>query len=288
MFLNKYKAFTLAELMIVFTIIGIIVAIIIPILFMASPDQPEVKARKAYNSFVRAVESLTNGEPYDINNGLLDAAIFSIEATGGTPRADFFCNNLAEYMNIKNNNCNIAGNNAIQMRSNQINVAYADGTGCSTEMNCHQNLNFVCANNLCRYDYDSLRESLDGLCEIYFANHHNRDDYNFITSDNVGWAVQKNDFGLDGEDIAPPTLKEDGTTLQHYNSFNVYGGVKTHTLYSAVCINTSNNLFPDLSDADKLAAFREHNNVYAIGVNREGKILPGRKLQDLIERTVEK
>ena len=55
--LNKnFRAFTLAEIMIVFTVIGILTAILLPTLFQSAPDQEELKAKKAFNTISRAVD----------------------------------------------------------------------------------------------------------------------------------------------------------------------------------------------------------------------------------------
>ena len=94
---NKKSAFTLAEIMIVFTVIGVLTAILVPALFTASPDQEKLRAKKAFNTLTRAVESLTNSGPYDTNGGILTSTSY---ATDADDRNAFFWNNLPGILNV--------------------------------------------------------------------------------------------------------------------------------------------------------------------------------------------
>lgn len=58
----KHKGFTLAEILITLTVIGIFAAIVTPVLKKAFPDQNIVLFRKAYNVVVTAVSELINDE----------------------------------------------------------------------------------------------------------------------------------------------------------------------------------------------------------------------------------
>ena len=247
--INKKRGFTLAELMIVFTVIGVLTAILVPVLFAASPDQSELKAKKAYNTFTRTVENLTNGEPYDVNDGVLDATPF-INLDSDAKRNNFLCNNIAELLNVKYSNCN-------NVNAGNITISASAATAADSG---NQILNFNTTSNL--YEYEFLQQNLDNICTNYvttnttsFEGDNFKDYYSFITGDNVGWIVQKYDFSrLDSQSN---------------------GGVDVATFFGLVCFNTG-----------KLKS-GETDDIYAMGVNRVGKIVVGKKLQDLIDQDFE-
>lgn len=286
MLLNKYRGFTLAELMIVFTVIGIIAALLAPVLFSISPNTPELKAKKAYNTFVRAVESLTNGEPYESNGGVLDARPFipgDNTDQVGDQRFNFFCNNIASLLNTNTSNCN-SRRDATPGRMNAVDGSGRDlamnpdsaggddaGHFCANLTEC-ENQGRYCEDNRCpqtlwfdpnnnRYVYENLQSSIDWVCMNYMGamSNHPNTRYNIVTSDGVGWVVQKYDFS---------------NPVSH-----TYAGVTTSTFYAVVCVNTSNDI---LANTGRNAF--DLTNVYGIGVNRDGKVLPGRKLQVLIDQ----
>ena len=98
----KKNGFTLAELMLVFTVIGILTAILVPALFSAMPDIPKLKAKKAYNTFSRAVEQLINTAPYAEAGSF--AAVNIIKDSGESnddskARNLLFCNSMVSALN---------------------------------------------------------------------------------------------------------------------------------------------------------------------------------------------
>lgn len=254
----KNKGFTLAELMVVFTVVAIIAALLIPTLLSVAPDRSELKAKKAYNTLTRAVETLTNNAPYDANDGILDAVPYITNNDAiiqQHQRNSFFCNNLAELLNVRNANCNEATGagwmNAKNVTGTALNSNEATAV-CAAANDCGQKLHFDTTDNV--FDFDILQQNLDMICSNYVtANNAPANLYNFLTPDGSGWIIQKYDFSLTNN--------------------TVYGGVTFPTIYATVCVNTG-----DLTDRTNTT------NLYGIGINRAGKILAGRKLQDLIDR----
>ena len=54
------KAFTLAEILIVLVIIGVLTAILLPIAFQSSPDENVMKFKKANNTLGTIIRELTS------------------------------------------------------------------------------------------------------------------------------------------------------------------------------------------------------------------------------------
>ena len=104
----KTKAFTLAEIMIVLTIIGVITAILLPIAISSAPDENIMKFKKAYSTIGTAIRELVNSDDYYLNGDLgtkKDGKLID-----GTHDGDYtyFCQSLADILNTKSVNCSEA------------------------------------------------------------------------------------------------------------------------------------------------------------------------------------
>lgn len=228
----KKEAFTLAEVMVVFVVIGVMTAILIPGLFAAAPEQELLKAKKAYNTLSRAVEHMTNSGPYDTNEGILDSTSFVSDTNA---RNRFFCNNLSEILNVKKVDCTLDK------------VSPASSTSCGS----------TSSKALCmtvkdsKLDYQTLQASIDATCDSWYKDSSvtSSAGHNFVTADNVLWGVQLTDF------TNTTTVSVDGITSPAF--------------YGIVCFDTAKHTKSD--------------RVYGMGVRRDGKVLPGTRLQTLIE-----
>ena len=102
---NIFKAFTLAEIMIVLTIIGVITAILLPVAINSSPDENVMKFKKGNNTLGTVIRELVNSDQYYANGDL------GIKPDGtlidGTHDGDYkyFCETFADMLNVKESNC---------------------------------------------------------------------------------------------------------------------------------------------------------------------------------------
>ena len=102
---NIFKAFTLAEIMIVLTIIGVITAILLPVAINSSPDENVMKFKKGNNTLGTVIRELVNSDQYYANGDL------GIKPDGtlidGTHEGDYkyFCETFADMLNVKESNC---------------------------------------------------------------------------------------------------------------------------------------------------------------------------------------
>ena len=370
--LNK-KAFTLAELMLVFTAIGILSAILMPILFSATPDKAALKAKKAYNTFARGVENLVNEEPYSAHGGTFKVSEFpeyanlnfscepgehnsckvsDFSADSVREASAFFCNNLANILNVKYADClkrsetAELNNDGMRFGSGGSNVNYMNRirdtqtlliTGVNSSGNTVSSRDLfnltVDADRAIlqpKYLYESLQgapfdpenadafnpyvyrgesgntETIDGVCDAYFANlddESNRQDsardlgsdykdfYSFITTDNTGWVVQNFTF----DSISPGECQSlyiagdyecmpGGGRMKGIDEAEI-AGKRVSTSYAIICVNTGdlrNIEYEDVNGTPRAT------NVYGMGVNREGKIIVGGKLQRLLDEDQER
>ena len=94
------KGFTLAEVMITLTVIGIITAVIIPVAINSKPDENIMKFKKAHNTLYQVISELVNSNKYCSNGDL-----------GVLPNGDlvdsptYLCETFADIVSAKTVNC---------------------------------------------------------------------------------------------------------------------------------------------------------------------------------------
>ena len=99
------KAFTLAEIMIVLSIIGVLTAVMLPAAFHSTPNENVMKFKKAHNTLYKVINELVNSDQYYKDGDL------GIKPNGdlidGTHDGDYtyFCNSFADIVSTKSVNC---------------------------------------------------------------------------------------------------------------------------------------------------------------------------------------
>lgn len=273
---RKCKAFTLAEAMVVFAVLGVLAAILIPAIFTAAPDQSALRAKKAYHTFTKAIEALSNSDVYAPTDGNFNATTY-FALTGANNdvvfqnRRKFFCQNLAKTLNTTQVNCEndnvlVALNSGLANSASTTNNYYSvtqNTNGVNYTRHYRILINAVNGNNNL-LNLDGYTTTMDTACEYY--NYHDRtritpESYNLRTSDGTYWGVSLDDFRtidiVDGDKNYTPTLDINGVPMERH--------------YALVCFNTDNN--------------SSQAHTYSVGVSRDGKVLPGRKLQTLLQQS---
>ncbi|MCD8025282.1 MAG: type II secretion system GspH family protein [Candidatus Gastranaerophilales bacterium] len=237
------KGFTLAEVMITFTVIAILAAILIPTLLNSIPDRREIKAKKAYHTLAKALEYLTNDGVYK-DTGSLNA-LYYIDTTVtnyATARNRYFCNNLAEVLNTKTSDCTYNVLNTKITSTSGCTFSSSDNSGMSKKGLCLQ----LSGSNP---NYSTLQANFDTQCDNAFSTYASSDYVNLVTTDGIYWLIQLTDFS--------------NSTSITVNSINI------PAFYNLICIDTAKK--------------NDEDSVYGIGVRWDGKILPGAKLESLLE-----
>ena len=102
---NLKRGFTLAEVMIVLTVIGVLTAILLPVARQSMPDENLMKFKKAHNTLGTVIRELVTSDKYYLDGDL------GVRPNGdlidGTHDGDvtYFCNTLADVLNVKKKNC---------------------------------------------------------------------------------------------------------------------------------------------------------------------------------------
>ena len=260
MFKNILKnAFTLAEVMIVFTVIGILTAILIPTLLTNSPDKEKLKAQKAYNTITRAVEDLLNNGVYSEYDGTLNSTPFikGNEEKDSKARIQFFCNQLVDHLNVTGVNCSF-DNISNSITSDPESSCNNNGSESKFVIDAMYQTKYpVCLNlseNNDFFDYGLIAETLDSLKVNFFEEYSDinnqipQDKFNFKTNDGVLWALQLTNFA--------------------HNSIVTLNGVSVPGFHSLACFNTADGAGLE--------------NTYCLAIRKDGKIIPDPSLQNII------
>ena len=112
---RKNSAFTLAEIMIVLSVIGILTAILLPAARQITPDENVIKFKKAHNTLYSTVRELVTSDKYYLDGDLGikpdgTRILGSFSNGGGATTSDtslikYFCNSFADIVSTKSVNC---------------------------------------------------------------------------------------------------------------------------------------------------------------------------------------
>jgi len=99
------KAFTLAEVMIVLTVIGVLTAILLPVARQSMPDENLMKFKKAHNTLGTVIRELVTSDKYYLDGDLGVRA--NLNQIDGTHDGDYtyFCETMADILNAKKVEC---------------------------------------------------------------------------------------------------------------------------------------------------------------------------------------
>jgi len=94
------RAFTLAEIMIVLSIIGVLTAILMPIALHSAPDENVMKFKKADTTLKNVIRELVNSDKYYADGELGKKSDSSFVEDGS-----YFCATFSEIISVKSSNC---------------------------------------------------------------------------------------------------------------------------------------------------------------------------------------
>ena len=116
--MRNFGGFTLAEVMIVLTVIGVLTAILLPVARQSMPDKNLMKFKKAHNTLGTVIRELVTSDKYYLNGDLGKKPDNTfVEDT------NYFCTTISEVVNTKSVNCK---NPTIAMPTALIHVVAAD------------------------------------------------------------------------------------------------------------------------------------------------------------------
>ena len=197
----KQKAFTLAEIMIVLTVIAVLTAILLPSARNAMPNEDLMKFKKAHNALYSAIQELVNSDKYYLD-GDLGIKIDGSEVDSPT----YFCETLADVMSTKEVNCKDSFSNE------------------PTETwDAHFNQNWLLHGG----SMTSFKSEMDNQCEQFATFEHNE----IVTPENFTYYNYAPKYTFSHGDFKQTTCISDGTSCI---SFIPQGML---TIYKVFCLD---------------------------------------------------
>ncbi len=246
---NVKNAFTLAELMIVFTVIGVLTAILLPSAFHSTPDENILKFKKANNTLYQAIDELVANEKYYKDGDLgvkSDGTILD-----GTHDGDYtyFCQTLGDVVSTKSVNCEAYGEEK-QYKSSSTKVSGV----------------YVPNNNI-----STIKGNFDSLCKSIQSNTI-KADKQIITTDGVVWFEQSSNtpFGYDNS----------GTRL--FGGYKDNGGFDR--LFKIFCIDVDGYEAGGITTCDNV----KNICPFGYGIRTDGKIIPGARADEWVAKSIQK
>lgn len=122
------RAFTLAEILIVLTVIGIITSILLPAAFQSVPDENVMKFKKGNATLAKVISELVSSGEYYTPGDLSLTASGKVLDEETDSNKTHLCNSFADVINTKSVNCSKYANYAFSHISvNWNNKEHADG-----------------------------------------------------------------------------------------------------------------------------------------------------------------
>ena len=258
----KLKAFTLSEIMVALTVIGILTAILLPIVANSIPDKKVMKFKKADTTLKNVIRELVNSDKYYADGDLGTRRL--PDGTGrlidGTNDGDvkYFCQSIAEIMSVKKINCSTVRN----VRYSAFIHLNSDGSlGIST----HSDPNVAGQNS---------KMKMDDACKTFTnANEEIKTTDNVVyyqTNPAITFGIKNNttyDTEIDGRD---------GSELQDKRIFAIGANpyiddCDFNTMYKIVCVDIDGIPSGGSENCDDVKDICP----FGYGIRADGKILSG-------------
>ena len=256
------SGFTLAEVMIVLTVIGILAGILIPVANNSRPDENVMKFKKANATLANVIHELVTSDKYykdgDLgkrNNG---------DYIDGTHSGDksYFCNTFADVLSIKTTNCNELESKSPSETGNQVITITTGITGAWW------------ANPKTKFDEWCKEPATTKQCT---GNVTTTDDitYFFIASCHPFGAYQ-------GKILEQGKTWEAETNYPRINEeYNEFGAL---TIYKVFCIDIDGTPNSELENCDDIKDICP----FGYGIRADGKILTGARADEWLEKGFQK
>ncbi len=99
------KAFTLAEIMIVLIVIGVLTAILLPNAFQVTPDESVLKFKKANTTLGNVIRELVYSDKYYADGDLGKKPDGTLIDASSSENKKYFCETFSEIVSVKKKSC---------------------------------------------------------------------------------------------------------------------------------------------------------------------------------------
>lgn len=268
------NAFTLAEIMIVLTVIGIVTAVLLPSAFHSTPDENIMKFKKANNIFQQVVKEMVTSDLYYKNGDL------GLKVDGTPAGKTYFCNTFANIVSTKSKACD-------------YDESPADYDGFISD---RSKVN----GQWTRKTIDTLANGFDNKCRMLQKAYSSGSVLGVLTTDGISYyeASLLNTFGCiyKGTENACEYVAASnewdhsiGRRMYGYDSYADYVDTSSAIpralrFYRIYCIDIDG-----IISAKGLANCDDDKDICPFGyaVRTDGKIMPGKKAKEWLKKSIQ-
>ena len=246
--------FTLAEILIVLVIIGVLTMILLPVAFQSSPDEQVMKFKKGYNTLGTVIRELVTSDKY-YQNGDLGLKKDGTFILNNDNTRSYFCETFSDVVSTKNVNCmedNLV-RGTVLLNGQEVGIGYTPKTPSEEDIKNSKEL----------FD-TNCKDAQNDMPEEIVLN----DDTIFY---NAGTAA----FG------SHETYSEDGTPI-HLRFFSPPDQFPANycdengfdIAYKTFCMD--------------IDGFNKGEDPFGFGIRADGKILTGARADEWINKSIQK
>ena len=250
------KAFTLAEVLITLTVIGIITAVIVPVAIHSKPDENTMKFKKAHNTLYQVISTLVNSDKYYLNGDLGIKPDGSLIDEKTAENIKYFCNSFADIITAKKVNCSATRN---ERKSAFVHITTSNGAISDTSDPTLRG--------------KSPKELLD-----FFCKEKTNVGAEIIANDNIVF-YQTNPaitFGINNKDSI---INDEGyftgyvVDVRLFGTTRILDGEDFDTMYKIFCID--------------IDGINNAEDPFGYGIRADGKILTGKRADEWLEKSIQ-
>lgn len=254
----KLKAFTLAEILIVLVLIGVLTAILLPVAFHAAPDENVMKFKKGYNALATVIRELVTSEKY-YKDGDLGVRFDGTQVLNKITTREYFCKTFADVVNPKEVNC---------LQTDMV----AAGSSGSVILNGKKFGQSYTPQNPTEEQISAAKDKLDSSCK---SGQSKMPKEIVLNDGTIFYSTSAVAFG------SQDTTNEDGTryVLRFFSppgqfpaNYSDEGGFDI--AYKIFCM--------DIDD------FNKGEDPFGFGIRADGKILTGTRADEWINKSIQK
>ena len=253
------KGFTLAEIMIALTVIGVITSILLPVAFNNVPNENVMKFKKGNATLAKVINELVTSDKYYKDGDL------GVKADGSyVEESNYFCNSIADILNSKDKICKLQAN--VNIDTNNT------GDGLITILHAIDKTDT---------EYWDIAKHLDSVCKTNNKNI----AYNQInTIDGIIFREIDPTYPF-GKVVYSDTKGCSGKAINNY--YDVWDG-NGYATNAEPCLHFTNGFYfvykVFCMDVDKI---NNGEDPFGYAIRVDGKIILGAKAQEWLEKSIQ-
>jgi len=258
----KQKAFTLAEIMIVLSVIAVLTAILLPAARNAMPNENVMKFKKGHNTLLTTISELVNSDKYYLNGDLGVKIDGTLITSANSDNHKYFIQTFADVLSLQYNSPktgNLTGSGSFGLVPQ----------GCATAgSNIGTVLDNCSGHEVTSEIIEKTKEKINAFC----LKANSVSAKQVVTNDGI-WFFDSMPYSTFGITEFTNNAGRRGAILKDNNGFNVY--------FKVFCMDIDG--VP--SNATKTNCINECPFTY--GINTEGKIFTSKKVDEWLEKSIQ-